>query len=106
MTPLELGGLATRGLAPPESNWALPVDEAPFHAYPVISANVFTFGGVKVDSSGRVLDGDGWPIEGLYAAGEITCAYYRTYAGATSLLEGPGFGKPAGAHATRRANTG
>src|SRR5262249_28965799 len=28
--PLELDHLATRGLNPPKSNWALPLDEAPF----------------------------------------------------------------------------
>ncbi|MCB4823974.1 FAD-dependent oxidoreductase [Roseicella aerolata] len=102
--PLEPDGLATRGLTPPKSNWALPLDEPPFHAYPIISANVFTFGGVKVDSEGRGLDGDGWPIEGLYAAGEIIGTYYRTYTGATSVLKGLVFGRLAGRHAARRAN--
>jgi tricarballylate dehydrogenase len=100
--PLELDGLATQGLDPPKSNWALPVDEPPFHAYPVISANVFTFGGVKVDSDARVLDGDGTPIAGLYAAGEIIGTYYRTYTGATSVLKGLVFGRLAGIHAARR----
>jgi tricarballylate dehydrogenase len=104
--PLELDGLTTRGLDPPKSNWALPVDEPPFHAYPIISANVFTFGGVKVDSDGRVLDGDGRPIEGLYAAGEIIGTYYRTYTGATSVLKGLVFGRLAGSHAARRGNAG
>ena len=104
--PLELDGLATRGLEPPKSNWALPVDTAPFHAYPIISANVFTFGGVKVDSDGRVLDGDGGPIPGLYAAGEIIGTYYRTYTGATSVLKGLVFGRLAGGHAARRGNAG
>ena len=69
--PLELDGLATRGLAPPKSNWAVPLDEPPFHAYPIMSANVFTFGGLQVDAGARVLDRDGAPIPGLYAAGEI-----------------------------------
>ena len=59
------------GLAPPKSNWALPIDRAPFHAYPVISSNVFTFGGLKVDRHARVLSRDGYPIPKLYAAGEI-----------------------------------
>src|SRR3954452_5379145 len=54
---LEPDGLATRGLEPRKSNWALPIDQPPFHAYPIISANVFTFGGLKVDGDGRVLDG-------------------------------------------------
>ena len=102
--PLEADGLATQGLDPPKSNWALPVDEPPFHAYPIISANVFTFGGVKVDSDARVLDGDGAPIAGLYAAGEIIGTYYRTYTGATSVLKGLVFGRLAGRHAARRDN--
>ncbi len=102
--PLELDGLSTRGLVPPKSNWAMPLTEAPFHAYPIISANVFTFGGLKVDTDGRVLDSDGRPIAGLYAAGEIIGTYYRHYTGATSVLKGMVFGKLAGAHASRLEN--
>ena len=94
--PLELDGVATRGLQPPKSNWALPIDEQPFHAYPIISANVFTFGGVKVDSDARVLNSGGEPIAGLYAAGEIIGTYYRNYPGATSVLKGLVFGRIAG----------
>lgn len=100
--PLELDGVATQDLHPPKSNWALPIDRAPFHAYPIISANVFTFGGVKVDSAGRILNGDGEPILGLYAAGEIIGTYYGTYTGATSVLKGLVFGRLAGADAARR----
>ena len=100
--PLELDGVATDGLYPPKSNWALPIDRAPFHAYPIISANVFTFGGVKVDSCGRVLNAGGEPILGLYAAGEIIGTYYGTYTGATSVLKGLVFGRLAGADAGRR----
>ncbi len=103
--PLELDYVATAGLHPPKSNWALPIDEPPFHAYPIISANVFTFGGVKVDSAGRILNADGEPIPGLYAAGEIIGTYYGTYTGATSVLKGLVFGRLAGADAAgRRAN--
>jgi tricarballylate dehydrogenase len=102
--PLELDGLATRNVAPPKSNWAMPINEAPFHAYPIISANVFTFGGLKVDTSARVLDGDGRPIPGLYAAGEVIGLYYGNYTGATSVLKGMVFGKIAGEDAARRRN--
>ncbi len=94
--PLEVDGVATEGLRPPKSNWALPIDEAPFHAYPIISANVFTFGGVKVDTDARVLDGDGVAIPGLYAAGEVIGLYHGTYTGATSVLKGLVFGRRAG----------
>ncbi|MGE0314318.1 MAG: FAD-dependent tricarballylate dehydrogenase TcuA [Lautropia sp.] len=99
--PLKLDGLATNGLAPPKSNWAQPLDTPPFHAYPIISANVFTFGGLKVDHDARVLDGDGNAIDGLYAAGEIIGTYYRHYTGATSVLKGMVFGRLAGMHAAR-----
>ncbi len=99
--PLERDGLATRGLHPPKSNWARPIDRPPFSAWPVISANVFTFGGLKVDRDARVLDHDGNPIEGLYAAGETMGLYYRTYTGSTSVLRGAVFGRRAGMHSSR-----
>jgi tricarballylate dehydrogenase len=102
--PLELDGLATRGLAPPKSNWAVPLDEPPFHAYPIMSANVFTFGGLQVDAGARVLDRDGLPIPGLYAAGEIIGLYYGTYTGATSVLKGMVFGRIAGEDAAQLRN--
>jgi len=102
--PLELDHLSTRDLHPPKSNWALPIDEAPFHAYPIISANVFTFGGLKIDPNARVLDADGDPIPGLYAAGEIIGTFYRHYPGATSVMKGLVFGRLAGADAARRRN--
>lgn len=96
-------GLATRGLYPPKSNWARPIDRAPFRAYPIISSNTFTFGGLKVDPDARVLDTHGEPIRGLYAAGETMGLYYGRYPGATSVLRGAVFGRLAGEHAGARA---
>jgi tricarballylate dehydrogenase len=101
-TPLELDGLATEGLTPPKSNWSLPLDRAPYHAYPIISANVFTFGGLKTDASGRVVNSEGDAIPGLYAAGEIVGLYSGNYTGATSVLKGAVFGRLAGMHAANR----
>jgi tricarballylate dehydrogenase len=99
-----LDALATRGVTPPKSNWAHPLNEPPFHAYPVISSNVLTFGGLKVDAHARVLNQQGDPILGLYAAGEVVGLYYKNYVGATSVLKGAVFGRFAGTHAaTRRA---
>jgi tricarballylate dehydrogenase len=97
--PLALDGLATRGVDPLKSNWAHALDEPPFHAYPVISSNVLTFGGLKVDRDARVLNQQGDPIPGLYAAGEVVGLYYRNYIGATSVLKGAVFGRFAGTHA-------
>ena len=97
--PLALDGLATSGVTPAKSNWAHPLNEPPFHAYPVISSNVLTFGGLKVDTHARVLNQQGDPIPGLYAAGEVVGLYYKNYVGATSVLKGAVFGRFAGMHA-------
>ncbi len=102
--PLELDGVHTEGLSPPKSNWALPLNQAPFHAYPIMSANVFTFGGVKVDGQARVLDQDGNAIPGLYAAGEVIGLFWGTYTGATSVLKGLVFGRLAGLDIASRRN--
>ncbi|MER1966463.1 FAD-dependent oxidoreductase [Castellaniella sp. GW247-6E4] len=95
---LELDGLATRGLVPKKSNWSRRVDQGPFMAYPIISANVFTFGGLKINSAGQVLDTDGNPIRSLYAAGETVGMYYTNYTGATSVLKGLVFGRLSAQH--------
>ena len=104
--PLEVDGLRTQGLVPPKSNWACRLEEPPFHAYPIMSANVFTFGGLKVDGSARVLDADGEAITGLYAAGETVGLYWGTYTGATSVLKGLVFGRLAGLHAAGAKGAG
>ena len=95
--PLVTDGLATtEAYQPPKSNWARKIDQAPFFAYPIICGNCFTFGGIKTNSRSQVLNADGDPILGLYAAGEITGLYYGTYTGATSVLRGAVFGHIAG----------
>lgn len=100
--PLEIDHRATEGLTPAKSNWARPLDRPPFQAFPIISSNVFTFGGLKVDGRARVLNGDGAPIPGLYAAGEVVGLYYGTYTGSTSVLKGAVFGRLAGEDAAAR----
>jgi tricarballylate dehydrogenase len=89
-------GLATRGLVPPKSNWARPLETGPFEAYPIMAANVFTFGGLKTTPAAEVVDRDGAPIPGLWAAGEMTGLYYSNYTGSTSVLRGATFGRIAG----------
>jgi len=97
--PHAIDGLATRGLVPPKSNWARPIAKAPFRAYPIISSNTFTFGGLKVTSNAQVVNTSGEVIPGLYAAGETVGIYYGRYLGATSVLRGAVFGRIAGMHA-------
>lgn len=98
---LELDDLATIDLDPPKSNWSRPIAHGPFRAWPIIAANCFTFGGLKIDSQARVLNVDGDVIPGLYSAGETAGLYYRTYTGATSVMRGAVFGRIAGRHAAK-----
>lgn len=99
--PLEVDGLATApGYAPPKSNWARAITKGPFRAWPISAANCFTFGGLRCNTNAQVVDHDGRPIPGLYAAGETMGIYYGRYTGATSVLRGAVYGKIAGAHAS------
>jgi predicted oxidoreductase len=43
--------------------------EPPFHAVAVQPTITITLGGIRVDADGRVLDGSGAPVPGLWAAG-------------------------------------
>ena len=103
-SPFELDGLATEYLNPPKSNWALPIAIGPFRAWPVSSANCFTFGGLRCNANAQILDGDGRPIPDIYAAGETMGLYYKSYTGATSVLRGAVFGRIAGRHASGLAS--
>lgn len=103
--PFELDHLATTGLSPKKSNWARPIVKAPFRAYPIIPSNCFTFGGVKVNPDAQVIDCDGKPIPGLYAAGETMGIYHQVYAGSTSVLRGATFGRIAAQHAALAVET-
>ena len=97
-------GRATRGLAVPKSNWANTLDEPPFEAYAVTCGLTFTFGGIKIDTTARVLDTDSAPIRGLFAAGELVGGlFYFNYPGGTGLMSGSVFGKIAGTAAARTA---
>ena len=92
------------GLAVPKSNWANPIDEPPFEAYAVTCGITFTFGGVKVDTSARVIDVDGKAIPGLYAAGEMVGGlYYFGYPSGSGLMSGAVFGRTAGRSAAQHA---
>ena len=102
--PMQPDGLATVDLEPRKSNWARPLVQPPFRAWPMICSNCFTFGGVKVDNNARVINAEGDAIPGLYAAGEVVGLYYRTYTGATSVMRGAVTGRLAGADAARQGN--
>jgi len=97
-------GRCTEGLAIGKSNWAVTIEEPPFEAYAVTCGLTFTFGGVKIDTAARVIDTDGHPIPGLYAAGEMVGGiFYFNYPGGTGLTNGAVFGRIAGTTAGARA---
>jgi tricarballylate dehydrogenase len=100
--PLEIDNLSTEGLEPRKSNWARPIDKPGYLCFPIISANVFTFGGLKINRHAQVLNSDGDPMPGLYAAGETAGIYYRVYTGSTSVLRGAVFGRIAALHAASK----
>ena len=89
-------------LVPPKSNWARPISEPPFLAWPLVGAVAYTFGGLATDDRARVLRG-GAPIPGLYAAGEITGHFYATAPNAVSVLRAFVFGRIAGREAVASA---
>lgn len=82
---------------PPKSNWASAIAEAPFFAYGVTCGITFTFGGLKTDTEGRVLDESGEPIPGLLACGEALGGLFSgNYPGGSGLSAGMVFGRRAG----------
>lgn len=96
---------STVGLPVPKSNWANTIEEPPFEAYAVTCGITFTFGGVRIDPGARVIDTEGQPIPGLFAAGEMVGGiFYFNYPGGTGLMNGAVFGRIAGASAGERAH--
>ncbi len=103
--PQALDGTRTRGLVPPKSNWALPLDRPPFYGLPLRPGITFTYMGVAVDPSARVLDRHGQPFPNLYAAGEIMSGNIleRGYLAGFGLTIGSVFGRLAGTEAAAHA---
>ena len=77
-----------------------PLDEPPFYALELTIGTLGTKGGPKVDADARVIDLDGAPIPGLYAAGNVSSPTGPSYGGPGGTL-GPAmtFAWLAGRHA-------
>jgi tricarballylate dehydrogenase len=93
----ERDGNATVGLSPPKSNWARPLDQAPFHAYPLRPGITFTYLGVAVDEMARVRTDTG-TFENVFAAGEIMAGNVlrRGYLAGFGMTIGTVWGRIAG----------
>ena len=99
-------GRGTVGLTPAKSNWANTIDQPPFEAFAVTCGVTFTFGGLRIDTTGRVQDTDLEPITGLYGAGELVGGlFYFNYPGGAGLMSGSVFGRLSGTSAAAHAKS-
>ncbi len=105
--PFRLDGKSTSGVNPPKSNWAQPIAEPPFEAYPTICGMTFTYGGLKITSSTEVMHESDRVIPGLYAAGEmIGGLWHDNYPSGGGMMAGAVFGRIAGTMAAKRVLSG
>ncbi|MDO4938280.1 MAG: FAD-binding protein, partial [Sutterellaceae bacterium] len=71
-----------------------PLNKAPFYAFPFQGGITATFGGPKIDARARVTDTEGYPILGLYAAGNAAGGlFFGNYIGGTQLGGATVFGR-------------
>ncbi|MFT5445733.1 MAG: tricarballylate dehydrogenase [Gammaproteobacteria bacterium] len=105
--PAVLDGRGTEGLEVPKRNWANVLDKPPYEAYAITCGITFTFGGLRTNDDGAVLDMELKPIPGLYAAGELVGGVFCfNYPGGTGLMSGAIFGRMAGNSAGALAKGG
>lgn len=90
------------------SEWLKPLDKGPFAAFDIsITSSEYYYialGGLSTNANSQVLDSNGKPIPGLYAAGACTAHFPATgaeYASGLSLGPGSFFGRIAGRHAAQ-----
>jgi tricarballylate dehydrogenase len=95
--PTELDGLNTHDLAPPKTNWARPLDTAPYYGYPLRPGVTFTYLGLQVDETARV-SGPNGPYRNVWAAGEIMAGSIlgQGYLAGFGMTIGTVFGRAAG----------
>ena len=102
--PFQLDGKSAIGITPPRSNWALPIDTPPFEGFPVVCGMTFTFGGLRVTPGARVVHTMGYPIPGLYAAGEMVGGlWHGNYPSGAGMMAGTVFGRISGTNAAEEA---
>ncbi|WP_295376381.1 FAD-dependent oxidoreductase [uncultured Pseudacidovorax sp.] len=78
-----------------------PLQRGPFHAVRVVAGSLGTFAGLRVDTQARVLDAQGQPVPGLYAAGNDMASLMGGHYPSGGITLGPAmtFGFIAGHHA-------
>ncbi len=102
--PAVLDGVHTKGITPPKTNWALPIDKPPYAGFITTTGITFTFGGLRINDEGAVQDVSERTIPGLFAAGELVGGlFYGNYPGGSGLMAGSVYGKLAGTSAASYA---
>ncbi|SDH08674.1 Succinate dehydrogenase/fumarate reductase, flavoprotein subunit [Pseudomonas flavescens] len=78
-----------------------PIEQGPFYAVKVQPGCFGTFAGLKTDAAARVLDAEGLPISGLYAAGADMASVFGGHYPSGGINLGPAltFGYVAARHA-------
>jgi tricarballylate dehydrogenase len=101
--PTVLDGCHTEGLAIPKTHWARRIETPPFVGYPLRPGITFTYLGVRVDATARVMLQDGAGAANLFAAGEIMAGNIlgRGYLAGFGMTIGGVFGRLAGEGAAR-----
>ena len=91
----------TSGLTPPKTHWALRIDTPPFYGYPLKPGLTFTYFGLKVNKSAKIVMKDGKEADNVFAAGEIMAGNIlpKGYVGGLGLVIGNIFGRIAGREA-------
>ncbi len=95
----------TEGITPPKSHWAQALDTPPFFAYPLRPGITFTYLGVKVNESAKVVMQDGTEGQNMFAAGELMAGNIlgQGYLAGFGMTIGTVFGRIAGSEAARAA---
>ena len=88
------------------TSFASPLDSAPFYAIKVTAGIHHTMGGLKINPQAQVIDTQGEPIDGLYAAGEVTGGVHgANRLGGNAVADFVVFGRIAGQNAAAYAGS-
>ena len=80
------------------------IDEGPYYMLKAAPAVHHTMGGLKINTDAQVIDKDGKPIEGLYAAGEVTGGIHGSNRlGSAAIADITVYGRIAGENAANFA---
>jgi tricarballylate dehydrogenase len=95
----------TKGLTPPKSHWARPIDQPPYYGYPLRPGITFTYLGVTVNEQAQVILQNDQPAKNIFAAGEMMAGNIlgKGYLAGFGLTIGSVFGRIAGREAARHA---